>query len=814
MKVLIIGGVAGGASAAARLRRLDEHAQIILIERGSFVSFANCGLPYHISGVIKEEDDLLLQTPESLNNRFHIDVRVNTEATAVDAAAKTVKLTDLQSGRQYEEGYDYLVLAPGAEPIRPPLPGLDSKRIFTLRNIPDMQKIIEATKGAKRAVVIGAGYIGIEVAENLAHLGMQVDVVELADHIIGPLDREMAALLNPILSANNVAVHLSDGISGAKDIDCGVAIQLASGLVIEADFAVLGIGVKPETKLAVSAGLKLGVTGGIAVDSRMRTSDEHIYAVGDAVEVKDFMSGDAARIPLAGPANRQGRIAADNITGRSIEYRDTLGASVIKVFDWAAAMVGNNERQLIARKVDYDKVYTHSGSHAGYYPGATPLSLKLLFEKPSGKILGAQAVGIEGVDKRIDVIATAIRAGMTVFDLEHLELTYAPPFSSAKDPVNVAGFVAANHLRGDMPMVQWHDFADRDKQETFLLDVRTTAEYAAGTIEDAINIPVDSLRGQLDRLPKDKEIWVICQVGLRGHVATRMLLQHGFRARNLTGGYKTWRTATAPAPAAPKRAPLPCGADKEQVKAENSEGDHILEIDARGLQCPGPIMSTFQALETAKPGELVKVMATDPGFSSDIGPWCSRTGNTLVSNEYQNGAYTAVIRKGAVKDSSEPVTATGNDKTIIVFSQDLDKVLAAFVIANGAAAMGRKVTMFFTFWGLNALRKPKRVKVGKDLLGKMFGMMMPRGSGRLGISKMNMAGIGPRMIRYMMGKKNVSSLEDFIQQALHNGVRIIACTMSMDVMSLRKEEFIDGVEVAGVASYLAAAETADTNLFI
>jgi peroxiredoxin family protein/TusA-related sulfurtransferase/rhodanese-related sulfurtransferase len=662
-------------------------------------------------------------------------------------------------------------------------------------------------------VVIGAGYIGIEMAENLAHIGLEVDVVELADHIIGPLDAEMAALLTPVLSAHGVGLHLSDGIASAKDTGCGVTVTLKSGKEITADFAVLGIGVKPETKLATSAGLKIGSTGGIAVDKSMRTSDPAIFAVGDAVEVTDYISGEPARIPLAGPANRQGRMAADNIAGRVSEYRDTLGTAVIKVFDWAAAMVGNNERQLKARGVDYEKVYTHSGSHAGYYPGAKPLSFKLLFEKPSGRLLGAQAIGIEGVDKRIDVVATAIRGGMTVFDLEHLELCYAPPFSSAKDPVNVVGFVAANHLNGDMPIVHWHDFETRDRGKTFLLDVRTAAEYAAGTIEDAVNIPVDSLRKNLDKLPRDREIWVICQVGLRGHVATRMLLQRGFTARNLTGGYKTWKTATSCAPAAPARAPMACGAEAAETTNDNGEIRHI--IDARGQQCPGPIMTTFKALEQARGGELVKVLATDPGYSADIGAWCSRTGNTLVSNEYSDGAYVALIRKGTeAAAAGSPAPATGTDKTIIVFSQDLDKVLAAFVIANGAAAMGRKVTMFFTFWGLNALRKHNRVKVKKDVFGGMFGAMMPRGAKRLGISKMNMAGIGPRMIRFMMGKKNVASLEDFIGQALSTGVRIIACTMSMDVMGLRKEEFIDGVEVAGVASYLAAAETSDTNLFI
>lgn len=825
MKVLIVGGVAGGASAAARLRRLQEHAEIILIERGEYISFANCGLPYHISGVIADEDDLLLQTPESFQKRFAIEVRTGTEAVGVDAANKRLNLKDLATGREYSESYDALILAPGAEPIRPPLPGLNHPKVYTLRNIPDMKRIMEVARdGAKHVVVIGGGYIGIEVADNLRERGLEVDIVELADHIVGPLDTEMANLLTPVLNANGVGLRLGDGIAAVKETDGGITVVLASGAEIPCDFAVMGIGVRPETTLAKSAGCTIGATGAIQVDDHMRTSVADIYAVGDAVEVRDFISHEVARIPLAGPANRQGRIAADVISGRDSAYRDTIGAAVLKVFDHTVAMVSNNERQLMARGASYDKVYTHSGSHAGYYPGARPISLKLLFEVPSGKILGAQAIGIEGVDKRIDVLATAMRAGMTVYDLEHLELSYAPPYSSAKDPINVAGFVAANILRGDMPPVHWHDIASRDRAKVLLLDVRTPAEYAAGTVGDAINIPLDDLRRRLGELPRDKEIWVNCQVGLRGYLAVRTLLQNGYHARNLVGGYKTWRTATAPAPSSPSRlAPLPCGADNDET---NDRGelkkvgdprpfDELQVVDARGLQCPGPIMSTFQALEGLKDGQGVRILATDPGFAADIGAWCRRTGNTLVSNEFKSGSYVCVIRKG-VEGEPQQVKAgfCSNDKTMVVFSGDLDKALASFIIANGAAAMGRKVTMFFTFWGLNILRKPQKIKTPKDFFATMFGAMMPRGTGKLGLSKMNMLGMGPAMIRMIMTRKNVSTLDDLIAQALRNGVKLIACSMSMDIMGLKAEEFIDGVEIAGVASYLAAAEEADTNLFI
>ena len=822
MKVMIIGGVAGGASAAARLRRLNDSAEIVMVERGPHISFANCGLPYHVGGVIEDEDDLLLQTPESFKERFHVEVRVRTEALSIDPAAKTLALRDLETGRDYSEPYDYLVLAPGAEPIRPPLPGLDHPKVLTLRNIPDMEKILGAAKGAKRAVVIGAGYIGIEVAENLAHKGLQVEIAELADHVLGPMDTEMSALLNPAITAHGVGLHLSDGIAAVREQGDGIVAVLQSGTELPADFAVLGIGVRPETGLAKAAGLAIGTSGAIAVDARMQTSDPAIFAVGDAVEVVDLVSGKPTRVPLAGPANRQGRIAADNICGRDSRYRGTLGASVLKVFDFTAALCGNNERQLKADGVNYEKVYIHAGSHAGYYPGARQVSLKLLFDKETGKIYGAQAVGMEGVEKRIDVIATAMQGGLTVEDLEHLELCYAPPYSSAKDPVNLAGFVASNHRRGDMPILHWHEFAGRDPQSTYLVDVRTRSEYAAGTIGDAVNIPVDELRERMNELPKDRELWVICQVGLRGHVATRMLLQNGFRARNLSGGYKTWRAATTTLTAPQSEPPLLSGADDPVNKDDDGE-DHTADqavtadkvVDATGLQCPGPIMSTFQALEGMTEGQVVQVLATEPGFAADIGSWCRRTGNTLIRNEYKDGAFAATIRKGGVP-CSEPASMleTSHDKTMVVFSSDLDKALASFIIANGAAAMGRKVTMFFTFWGLNILRKPKRVLVKKDFMATMFGQMMPRGTGKLGLSRMNMAGMGPALIRSRMAKKSVTALEDLIQQALRNGVRLVACSMSMDVMGLNKEEFIDGVEVAGVASYLAAAEEADTNLFI
>jgi CoA-disulfide reductase len=548
LKVVIIGGVAGGATAAARLRRLDENAEIIMFEKGEYISFANCGLPYYIGEVIREKDKLVVQTPEKMKERFNIDVRINTEVLSIHPGEKTVEVFNKKENRTYFETYDKLVLSPGAEPVKPKLPGIESGRIFTLRNIPDTYRIkdfIDAYK-PKRAVVVGAGFIGLEVAENLHMKGVKVTVIELADHVIGPLDYEMAAIVHQHMKTKNVEFYLSDAVKSFQkgNDDANIVVELTSRRLLKADMVILGIGVRPESRLAVQAGLKLGTTGGILVDEYMRTSDPDIYAVGDAVEIKDFISGGAVLIPLAGPANKQGRIAANNISGFEEKYTGTQGTSIVKVFDITVAITGNNERSLAKNNIDFEKSFTHSPSHAGYYPGAIPMSVKLLFGKADGRILGAQIIGHDGVDKRIDVIATAIRAGMTVYDLEKLELAYAPPYSSAKDPVNIAGYTAANILKGDCSVFHWHEIASLDMGKTLLVDVRTQMECGLGTIEGAVNIPVDELRERLAELPKDKALYIFCQVGLRGYVACRLLKQKGFKTvSNLSGGYKTYQLA-------------------------------------------------------------------------------------------------------------------------------------------------------------------------------------------------------------------------------------------------------------------------------
>ena len=543
MKLLIVGGVAGGASAAARSRRLSEDAHIVLFERGPDVSFANCGLPYYIGGEIAEREKLLVTTPERVRTRFNLDVRTRSSGEAIDRTAINVRVRDLASGRAYEETYDKLILAPGAAPVRPPIPGIDLPGIFTLRSLQDVDRIKERVdQGVKRAVVVGAGFIGLELVENFIKRGIAATVVELQDQVLPPLDKEMTTPIAETLRTRGVTLLLDESVEGFEQAPEGHLVQLRSGRRLSAQFVVLGVGVRPENKLAVDAGLEIGPRGGIRVNERLQTSDPDIYAVGDAVEIQDFVTGEPTQVPLAGPANRQGRIAADNIFGRSVKYRGTQGTAIVKVFDRTAAMTGASEKTLRRANRPYRKVYVHPTHHAGYYPGAEQMTLKLLFDPATGRVLGAQAVGGTGVDKRIDVLAVAIQAGMSVFDLEEMELAYSPQYGSAKDPINMAGFVAGGLLRGDHPQVDVEAvLAAPPGARPFLVDVRTSQEYADGHIPGAVNIPVDELRSRLRELPRDRKIAAYCQVGQRGYLATRILLQAGFSAANVGGGYKTYR---------------------------------------------------------------------------------------------------------------------------------------------------------------------------------------------------------------------------------------------------------------------------------
>jgi NADPH-dependent 2,4-dienoyl-CoA reductase/sulfur reductase-like enzyme/rhodanese-related sulfurtransferase len=542
MKLLIVGGVAGGASAAARARRLSEDAQIILFERGPNVSFANCGLPYYVGGEIVERDKLLVVTPERLQTRFKLDVRTQSSVEAIDRTAKKVRVRDLSTGREYEQSYDKLILAPGAAPLRPPIPGIDLPGIYTLRNLQDVDRIKQKVdEGVKQAVVIGAGFIGLELVENLVRRGVTTTVIELQDQVLPPFDKEMTIPIADHLAAKGVSLLLGESAEASERSAGGLVVRLKSGHRLSAQLVILGVGVRPENKLAVETGLEVGPRGGIRVNEHLQTSDPDIYAVGDAIEVKDFVTGQPTQVPLAGPANRQGRIAADHIFGRDACYRGTQGTAIVRVFDLTAAMTGASEKTLQRAKQAYRKVYVHPTHHAGYYPGAEGMTLKVVFAPTDGKLLGAQAVGGQGVDKRIDVLAVAIQAGMTVFDLEEMELAYSPQYGSAKDPINMAGFVAAGLLRGDHPQADVAAVTLSENGRLVLVDVRTPQEYAGGHISGAVNIPVDDLRSRLGELPHDREVAVYCQMGQRGYLAVRILAQAGFKVVNLGGGYKTYK---------------------------------------------------------------------------------------------------------------------------------------------------------------------------------------------------------------------------------------------------------------------------------
>ena len=552
-RLIIVGGVAGGASAAARARRLCEACEIIIFERGPHVSFANCGLPYFVGGEIAEADALLVQTPTSLRARFNLDVRVQTEVLSIDRAAREVRVRELTTGREYTESYDALILSTGASPLKPPIPGIDREGHFTVRNVPDVQRIIDWTKDCRacQGVVIGGGYIGLEMAEQLKrHGGLKVSVVEALPQVMAPLDPEMAAWLHDELRANEIELHLGNAVAAFEAPRTGESarasvVVLKDGKRLPADVVILGLGVRPETSLARAAGLEIGKRGGIRVNEHLQTSNQHIWAVGDAIEVRDAVTQEWAVIPLAGPANRQGRIAAENIFNRPTLYTGTWGTAILRLFNLTAGCTGANEKTLRNLGVAYQALHLHPNSHAGYYPGAEPIALKILFQPGTGQLLGAQAVGHEGIDKRIDVLATALKSRMNVHDIAELELAYAPPYGSAKDPVNLAGMAAQNVVQGDVELAQWHEIVTLDPRRTIVLDVRRPDERAKGFIPGSIHIPLDQLRARLDELPRDCEIVAYCQTGQRSYYACRLLTQYGFRARNLTGSWRTWKTATA-----------------------------------------------------------------------------------------------------------------------------------------------------------------------------------------------------------------------------------------------------------------------------
>ena len=812
MKTVIIGGVASGAACAARLRRLDEKAEIVLLERGEYISFANCALPYYLSDTVKSRDSLLVQTPEAMRRKFRIDVRTFHEATVIDREKKSVTVLDRKSGETYEESYDKLVIATGATPSRPRMEGMDSPKIHTLWTIPDADALHEAIKGSRSAAVIGGGFVGMEVVENLRKAGLAVTLILRGSQVMSKLDPEMAALLKETITLGGVNLIPNDGPESFETAEDSVSVILKSGRKITVDTVILSVGTTPNSKLASEAGLSCNAKGFVITDEHMRSSDPDIYAVGDVAEVNDIVTGGRTNIALAGPAAKQGRIAADSIAGLPSRFVGAQGTSIAKIFELSAAMTGSSENALkktgLEKGKDYETVVLTQNSHVGFYPGAQPMVIKLIFSADGSKIYGAQIVGGEGTDKRIDVIATAIRLGAGVKQLEELELAYAPQFSSAKDPVNMAGFVAGNVIAG---LVKFSDYTPA--ADAVLLDVREDAERLAYTIPGAVAMPLATVRDRLSELDPVKETVVFCGIGVRAYNAARVLMQSGFeKVRVYPGGVRVYRALNGKDEQGPEAA-LKNKAETKKEEAPVKE-EKAISLDCCGMQCPGPLMKVNETMQGLNGGACLKVSASDPGFLRDIAAWCKSTGNTLLSTSGENAVYTALLRRGLSEEKGVVERDARDGKTIIVFSGDFDKVMASFIIANGAAAMGREVTMFFTFWGLTALRKQEKQKVDKSFMERMFGAMLPRGVNKLGLSRMNMGGMGTAMMKKIMNDKNVNSLEALVKKAIAQGVHIMACTMSMDVMGIKPEELIDGVEMAGVGTYLGSAEDSNVNLFI
>lgn len=791
MRTVIIGGGACGASAAARIRRLDESAEIIVLEKTGEISIANCGLPYYTSGVINDREKMLVSSPEKFREWFNINVKLNTEVININPDEKFVETADGE-----KINYNKLVLAQGAKPFVPPIEGIPEEKVFTVRTLFDADNIKSyiKEKGVRKAIVIGGGFIGVEMAENLNEMGLETTLIEQQNQILAPVDYEIAAFLHNEMRDRGVELVLSDGVKKFNDNK----VILNSSREIEFDIIIMAIGVRPEITLAKNAGLE--TARGIIVNQKMQTSNPDIYAGGDGVEIKDFVTGENTLIPLAGPANRQGRIIADNICGIESAYKNSQGTSVLKVFDLTAASVGNNEKQLKSKNIPYWKTFVFSKDHAGYYPGAVEVLYKLLFS-PDGKILGAQGVGLDGVEKRIDVISSIMRNGGKIQELLDSELCYAPPYSSAKDAVNILGMNADNILRGLLKPAYFEDL-----ENSYLIDVRQKEIFEISTIEGAVNIPIAQLRNRINEVPRDKKVILFCNTGYTSYNASRILIQNGFNnVYSLCGGISLYKELVKD-----KKGILTMP-QRVATHAAVSNSADVIKVDASGLQCPGPIMKVASKIAELNEGSIIEVTSTDRGFKSDIGAWCKTTGNSLLDLKTEKKVITAVIQKDGKPAVIEK--SSGNGQTIVVFSNDLDKALAALIIANGAKAAGKDVTLFFTFWGLNILRKPQS-RVKKGIIDKMFGLMMPKGTEKLTLSKMNMLGAGSLMMKWVMKQKNVSTLNELLTQAREAGIKFIACNMSMDVMGIKPEELIDGVEIGGVAKYIEESSYSNSNLFI
>jgi len=823
---VIVGGVAGGAGTAARLRRLDEEARIILFERGEHISYANCGLPYYAGNKITERSRLFVVTAERFTEVFNVEVKTRHEVQSIHKEEQYVSVVDLQTNETFTQYYDTLVLSPGAAPVRPRIPGIDDPAIFSLRSVSDIDAIVQKLEESRvtRAVVVGGGFIGLEMAENLKERQMRVTLVEALDQVMNVIDYDMAAIVQQHMRDKGIELFLKDGVKSFEREKGELKVTLASGTVIETDMVILSIGVRPDTKIAHDAGLALGRNGAISVDAQFTTSDPHIKAVGDAIEFPSPFTKEPITVPLAGPANKQARLVAESIVqGTCRPYSGTIATSIAKIFDLTAASTGMTGKQLAMHEIPYAEVLTHAGSHAGYYPNSLQLAVKILFDPTSGRIYGGQAVGYAGVDKRIDVLAAYVKKEGTIRDLADFEQAYAPPYSSAKDPLNMVGFIAENVVDGYSRVTTWDQLPALREQKALFLDVRTPEEFDLGSLPHAVNIPHTEIRSRLAEIPNDRPIVVFCAMGVRGYLAERILAQHGYTdIRNLMGGYKTWQAVTNELDAVehPKNAHIALftpSPGEEDGSPRAPQSDSIKLVDACGLQCPGPILTMKKTMDSMSQGDFLRVLATDPGFNRDVQSWSKLTGNRLVSLETKDGTIEAVLEKGpgsAVGKVSSSAPAAQNGASIIVFSNDMDRVLAAFVLANGAAATGRNVTMFFTFWGLTVLRTKRTGRVKKDFMGRMFNMMLPKGMDDLALSQINFGGIGPKLMKKRMKQKHVDQLRSMYTQARMAGVRMVACQMSMDIMGIPEAELLDGVEIGGVATYMEAASESGVNLFI
>ncbi|WP_203362700.1 FAD-dependent oxidoreductase [Bacillus sp. REN10] len=815
-KIVIIGGAAAGATAAARLRRLDLEAQIVLFEKGEYISYASCGLPYYIGDMVPQRDSLLAQTVEGMTKRYNLDIRIETEVTNIHRSNKTITAKHVKTGEQYEETYDVLILATGATPVIPNIPGIDqANNVFTLKTIPDADEIKNWMKEREpaQAVVLGGSLTAIELAENLQKRGLQVTIIEENSQLAPALDEEMAALVHQKLRDQDINVVLGQQVRRMNNE--GQQLTLQDGTVLTSDMTIVAMGLTSESELAKQAGLEIGEHGGVSVNTNLQTTDSAIYAVGAVVESNGLSS--------ASFTNRQGRAVADHIYGKNVQYSGSIGTTATKVFDLTVAATGQNEKTLSAMNIPYEVVHIHPASQAGYYIGGSPITLKMTFHPETGEIYGAQAIGLTGVDKRIDVLATAIKAKMNVFDLQDLELISSPVFSTPKDPVNMLGYVAGNIVERGMKAAHVLTIDEVVANGGTVIDVREPFEREMGHIKGSENIPLGELTARIDEISKDRPIYVSCQVGQRGYLASNVLKENGFDVYNVSGGYKMYAAVVRDQEA--RQQPIQMKVEGEQQPMTQSiepmTGDvkADVQLNCLGLQCPGPISQVFQTMNQMNDGEVLEVKVTDPGFISDVKAWCSKTGNTFLKDETMAGTTIVYIRKGtdgqALTASTQVSANSPKGATLVVFDQDLDKAIASFIIATGAAAMGKKVTMFFTFWGLNILRREEAVsQEGKDFIEKMFSKMMPRGPKQLPISNMNMGGMGAKMIRSVMEKKNVDSLEKLMATAMDLGVEITACAMSMDVMGIQEHELIDGVQIGGVASYLGQAEDSNVNLFI